>query len=419
METLSPELILEILNYVDRSDLMSIYISSRRLYTIAQPLIYSTFTQTGQNALPNLLRSITAKPYLASYIKHLSLSILGRRHNISDVDTSFLSESDRTWIRAQLVSAGWSKKWVADWVARLSEKDNWDSVAGLLMCLCSKSLESIVLKGGQNVETQTIRSTLEFAVDEKDYFPKVRSISLLSKPAKQFNEELIPANRTSPELLSSALKLTEIEELHIEGLFSNKPNDNIAKALLQSTSPITAKKLSFTKTQLDARLLESFLLRFTALTHFKYEADCYHISGLHLVNTDIKTALRNSRHTLTHLSLDPGYEWYDMGPGSDPNDPVLGDMRSFTKLKYLEIDCLMLLGDMMDTWMVPDPRAPAINGEYYTQAQHRTFANGFSDSLETLVVHRCNDAIIGPIFELLNSRMLAKLREVVSDGSWL
>jgi hypothetical protein len=411
-EAISPELILEILNYVDRSDLWSFYTCSRRLYTITQPLIYSTFTQTGQHALPNLLCSIIAKPHLATCIKHLDLSILGRRHNISDIDTSFLSETDLTWIRAQLLNAGWSKEWVEDWVTRLSEKDNWDAAAGLLMCLCSKNLESIVLRGGRNAETQTIRSTLEFAADEKNYFPKLRYISLLSKPAKKFGQERIPLQRTSPELLSSASKLTEKEELHIEGLFNNKPNDNIAKALLQSYSPITAKKMSFEKCQLDARVLGSFLQRFNALTHFKYEAECYHISGTHLVNTDIKTALRNSRHTLTHLSLDPGDEWYDMGPGGDTNDPVLGDMRAFTKLRYLEVDALMLLGPEMETPMGP------IGSDYYMRAQCGIFVNGFPESLEMLVIQRCYYAILEPVTQLLKAGVQAKLSNIVGGQVW-
>jgi len=407
IEDLSPELILEVLTYLDRSSLWSFYTCSHRFYYITQLPIYSTFTQTGQHALPNLLRSVIAKPYLATFIKHLNLSILGRRHSISDIDTSFLTEIDRNWIRAQLLNAGWSKEWVQDWFARLSEKDNWDAAAGLLIYLCSKNLETLILRGGKNVETHTIRSTLEFAADEPSYFPKLRSISLSSKAPKYIADQLIPLQRTSAELISSALKLTDIKELHFEGLYS------VDEALVLSHPSLAAKKLSFTKCQVDARLLENFLLRFNSLTHFKYEAECYHISGLHLISTHIKRALQHSRHTLTHLSLDPGDEWYQMGPGSNPNDPVLGDMRSFSALKYLEVDGLMLLGEETESPLSPDPRRPFKTDEYYTTAQCETFAHGFPESFETLVIHRCADSILGPVAELLNSGVPKGLKHMV------
>jgi hypothetical protein len=63
---------------------------------------YHTFKQTGKAAVPNILRSILKKPYLAEYIRHLDFSILDRGHHISDIDTSFISETDSAWIRAQL-----------------------------------------------------------------------------------------------------------------------------------------------------------------------------------------------------------------------------------------------------------------------------------------------------------------------------
>jgi len=425
--SLSSELILEILHDLSFSDLMSFYLCSRRLYTITQPLIYSTFTQTGQHALPNLLRSILARPQLATYIKNLDLSILGptRSYSFSDIDTSFLSESDRACIRARLLSAGWSKEWVRDWVTRLTtDKDNWDAAAGLLICLCSQSLESIALHGGERIETKTLRSTLEYAASEPTYLPKLRRLSLSSTARKKFGDNLIFSQFLCPELLSSALKFQQWEEISLQGLRCPAPPKGgtqiagtVAALLHSPPGPLPTKKLSFKDCQMNARVTEDFLSRFNSLTHFKYESETYVVSGTYLPDMHIKNALWNSRTTLTHLSLDPSEEWYEFARGSGPYEPVLGDMRAFTALRYLEVDDLMLTGGTLDIDDVGEDM------QFYTSEKCIIFAHGFPHSLQTLVIQRwgrLEDFLPGPFEALLDAGMVARPRRVVGhrNCSW-
>jgi hypothetical protein len=170
-ENLPNEVVLEIAGQAEHADLLSLSRCSRRLHSLTQQTLYATFKQTDKHAVPNLLRSIIREPYLAAYIKHLDMTLLSRYESfIPDINVSFISKRDEKWIRARLLEKmGRGKELFDTWLYRLMHLgDNWDILAGLLLLLCSDTIESIKMAGTQNV---TNVFELVWPVREANAFP--------------------------------------------------------------------------------------------------------------------------------------------------------------------------------------------------------------------------------------------------------
>lgn len=416
---LSTELVVEILDGVDRSDLKTLSICCRGLYNVTQPMIYNIVKQTGRETVPKIVRSIIRKPYLTEYIKHLDLSILDRGHQVSDVDTSFISETDKTWIQAQLpetVRGG--KDYCDKWLQKLlSGKDNWDTLAGLLLTLCSDTLESIVFRGGYKVgssTTRTIPNILELASrDPGNCLSKLRCVSFMPKH-KQKHDIEYPDRSIDMNLLYSALQTPQVSEIHVTEFDSYTE-----RALFQSPSNkfFATKRLTIARSQLDAGFLENFLTRFDSLTHFTFKEESYYnFAGYrYLIQADIRKCLSNSRHSLESLILQADTRWTEIH--ADTIQPI-GALTEFTALKHLEVDAELLLGKEEDEEeeeqeLNRQSYGGVINSsERYSTAQCQVFANGLPDSLERLVVRDCDCSILEPVTELLHSAMPPKLKSI-------
>jgi hypothetical protein len=97
---LPDELVIEIASYTTcRTTLAALSQSSKRFHVIAEPLLYSTFIQTGEFAesLPRFLRTLSAKPHLGRYVK----TIIAESHQETTIlDMDFLDERELRSISA-------------------------------------------------------------------------------------------------------------------------------------------------------------------------------------------------------------------------------------------------------------------------------------------------------------------------------
>jgi len=76
--SLPDELVIVIIHQIDRSSLHAVSLCDTRLHALAEPVLYSTFEQTGTRGegLFFFLRTLLAKPHLGRYVKHFVGEVL-------------------------------------------------------------------------------------------------------------------------------------------------------------------------------------------------------------------------------------------------------------------------------------------------------------------------------------------------------
>jgi F-box-like len=253
-EQLPNELLIQVFRLLPSfQDVANVSLGSRHFYEILQPDLYFTFSQTQQKAIPNLLRTVISKPYLATYFKHFHVKIL-RDFKLTDVDLSFLSDEDRAWIREQLKKSSYDEVYCNKWYDRIVNWwDDWDPIVGLLILLCSANLESIQLHEAYDptLYTNYVRDVIQLPETQQEgefenpnvFFPKLRRVLF---PTTLHNETI------DTELLWSCLKNEHITQIHIEGLVGASYKDFML--LLQGMKDTTFAATSrFATTDLSIR----------------------------------------------------------------------------------------------------------------------------------------------------------------------
>ncbi|KAF4631504.1 hypothetical protein G7Y89_g6630 [Cudoniella acicularis] len=74
LQNLSNELLSEILLYLLSADRVNFSLCNKHLKGVAEPILYSSFTQTGSHALLSFLRTLLSNPFLSGYVKELSIT---------------------------------------------------------------------------------------------------------------------------------------------------------------------------------------------------------------------------------------------------------------------------------------------------------------------------------------------------------
>jgi hypothetical protein len=270
-DSLSAEIALEILGLVTRTDLKNLSVCPRRLYNLTQPLLYETFQQTGTEAIPNLIRSIVGKPYLAGYIKHLDFTLLTQHEENIDIDVSFISPEDRAFVRSRLRQSSlkdFCKTGIYNRI--MGSKDNWEALLALLLILCATNLESITFRC-QSYEPKYILDILDLVAHKKQpYFTKLRRVILMPHP--KFSQSL-EGNSCFNKLLSHTLRIRHLPELNLKFLFSPCLAEFVTDESSQTENQeiFTIKVLSITDSHLTPDFLKNTLSRFDSLTHFNYQ----------------------------------------------------------------------------------------------------------------------------------------------------
>jgi hypothetical protein len=401
-DSLSAEIALEILSLASRTDLQNLSVCSQRFHSLTQPLLYKTFQQTGIEAIPNIIRSIVAKPHLARYIKHVDLTLFAQHEEKIDINISPISLEYRAFVRSQLRGRlasfkGYSTAGIYNRI--MSCKDNWEALAALLFIICSANLESITMQC-QKYEPTYILSILELAANRKrPYFPKLRRVTLMPHP--DFAHQIREPISCFDEILSHTLRIRHLPELHLKHFFYPLHTIFVPDRNSQTESQETfaIKVLSITDSHLDPGYFRVTLTHFDALTHLKYQ----HVKPagvsyqLHLIPEMIEEGLFKSRHTLEVLVLEES-EADDTLPHGGIYHP-LGSMGDFEKLKVIKIQASRIL----DYTSVCSHRDKTCT---YTPKRGTAFTTGLPPSLEHLRLSDCRPSIYGPISQLLLSAKL-------------
>ena len=373
---------------------------SRRHYGLVQPFLYATFTQTGENALPIFLRTIIEKPHLVQYVKNVKLTILGRTFYGSNrgeryrQNLSFLSKEQRAWIRHQLPDKVLGREFCDSWYAQLSGnyKYYWDPVAGVVLLLCSNSIESIAFQRWHDVATEFVVGEVMSLATKQDerrspYFANLRRADLLSRDL-QDHEGWFAVQ----VLLYRCLEIKPLLEVHVERLSY--------EATIPFQGDISGcKYLSINSIQLPFFEFREFLERFHSLERFQFQhKETHPISDSYcLVPLDLKKALFHSRHSLEALFIaGPTDGWIERPEVYGYEYKSLGSMAHFEKLGVIDVEIQMLLGY--------DKYDENLNRWIYTAEQCSCLANLLPTSLEHLTIRRYSVPIYKALSELFESQ---------------
>jgi hypothetical protein len=152
---LSDDILLEIVEWVNTNGyipdyssvtergtkfLASLVLCSRRLNSIATPVLYRTFVQTKYGALPAFLCTILEKPQLGALVKDIVVSEIDEEESM-EMGGFSRQEIERLGLRADVLDHFESEK--SSWIDDL-EAGKWQAVAALLILLLP-GLEEIVI----------------------------------------------------------------------------------------------------------------------------------------------------------------------------------------------------------------------------------------------------------------------------------
>lgn len=392
---LSAEIALEILSLALRSDLKNLSVCSWRLYNFTQPLLYETFQQTGVEAIPNLIRSIVAKPHLAGYIKHLDLTLLTQNEENRDIDVSFISPEFPEFVRSHLRESSLRDATKTEIFNRImSSKDNWESLIAFILILCAANLESIIFRC-QVYEPKYILNILDLAAHKKPAFStKLRRVTLMPHPGCV---DPLQGDSCLSTLLSNTLRIRHLPELHLKFLRNPSLMRVVMKENFQAGSQdnFAIKVLSITDSHLSPELLRLTLSWFRSLTHFKYRHARTARNTSDVVPYMIEKGLYTSQSNLKELVVEESDSDGIVHLGTIYTFEILGH---FKNLQILKVQALRLLGpESVDRNNLPPN---------YTEEQCMAFTTRLPSSLEHLRLSDCRPSIYDPINKLLLSTQL-------------
>lgn len=261
--------------------------------------------------------------------------------------------------------------------------DNWEILAGLLVLLCSDTVESIEINYRSNGDVDIF----ELVSSKKGQsLPKLRRVRL----TPDLTDYPMSA-RIEPDLLLFPLSLNYLSELELVRL-RVWGRDYEAIDSMQET--FATRRLSILDSQISPQFLRQFLQKFNSLTHFKYRGEGFPIP------TKIMDGLSNSIHCLEELVLeDPGYD-------SGLKMTMLGralhkTMVVFPKLRTLVVEGAMLLGHESET------SALSVGGQPgHSIVEDLTCVYALPQALERLRIHNCHRPLLNLIRQLLLSPIL-------------
>lgn len=396
-ERLPNEILLQIFparSEICPKDLLNISCSCAHFYEIVQPNLYSEFHQMRPQAVPHLLRTLISKPHLGNYFKHFGLSFSPNMYS-HDVNMSFLSKDNRTWIQQKLRKSSYDENYCNQWYKDIMRGyDNWDPIAGFVLLLCSTNIESIKLYEafGDTSYTFYVRDVLRLPERQQRaeiegfdvFFPKLRRASF----STTVNREKIDA-----KLLWTCLNNRKISQLHIEGLCGGSLKDFTQMVQEMEDNPGTRRfattDLSIQHCGLLDRILPKFVSHFASLERFKYHNSCSWMRQPNRCSCQtigqLMKGLSHSRDSLKEFVLSHDRRICNM------HVQALEPLSHFENLRVLHIDHELLFA--LD---ISSPMRP--------KDQFLKLVNSLPKSLEVLTLRRCTTQVFSVLLVLLNSR---------------
>jgi hypothetical protein len=392
---LSDELLLEIAEWVNTSGyipdysrftergskfLASLAVCSRRLNSIATPVLYRTFVQTKYKALPSFLRTLSEKPEMRALVKTIVVYEISEEESM---DMGGFSQQDLKRVGLEVDVLDYFETENPDWMENL-EAGKWQAVAALLLLLLP-SLEEIEIgsyRGPNFVENKYIDTALAYATRQ------------------QFKPDA-PHSLQNLKTVSMAYCDTEYG-MSIAAIlpFCALPSVTTARIHMASDEQIVpnlqryhTQDLQINNSNIAPSVLLSILRCFSSLKKLFYENGGPTVGYEDFLAQYLGQGIAHLKGSLEQLTV------LDQGAGDfgteDEELGTIGSLAGFKKLRKLAIfyNCLLAESSADDD-----------DEDDGNAAEEPRLVNVLPFSLEFLAVAQCEPGVLGQVRELLETR---------------
>ncbi|KAL2062651.1 hypothetical protein VTL71DRAFT_5723 [Oculimacula yallundae] len=400
LSKLPSEMLIEIFKNLDGSiDRASVSQTCQQFYNIAEPILYSSFTQNDPEAGPLFIRSILQKPHRANYVKSFksrSSNLKYGHDRTSSPIISILSGLEPGYIG--LIANTWpddgcvGDRWLTDFYS-----GQWTAITCVILSLLPNLEELVLLVAREHIlfEDNQFR--------QPNCYPHIlqslahRSCQNLEGPSgppkslRRLTFEFSDKLGTFAGIFRPFDYFCGIKDLTLVGTYDRelfKQPNTIVESL---------ERLSLRDTAVPSALLVEFLPRFSKLKGLEYSSRDYWaqsgvagpdawLGGYDFTIGDFVSAIEPLHERLEELVILTGDQ--RMSHGAVEAYQTLGSLQEFTRLRQLEsTECLLLGHDKSssDHW---DGQTTRRQGHYRAEELQKSISN-LPNSLETLVIQNC------------------------------
>ncbi|KAH8600211.1 hypothetical protein B0O99DRAFT_682653 [Bisporella sp. PMI_857] len=381
LEGLTNSLLIEIVKYAGLdgsiSTLRSLAGVNKTLNCIATPMMYLEFDEVSRTSVPKFLRTVLAKPQIATYVRiYTGYGISNRPspeklnpitmlqylnqmeqagifgEEVEVLDVSDLEDADFAACRETLKMIEVNPERIENWMSRIRD-GNWHALTSLLLLLLPK-LEDIEIIGYRYDEEGDIQYALgksarlqDSGIPSRFLLGHLTNVSLAAFMPPDDDESYGFGLKQERDYIYFAdvmpfLMLPSVETVIISGLSSDEGRSNGA-TLLPNDINFGTKCLEINNACLDMWWLVSFLGLFTSLRRFSYN----HVAMEQepdFLPQEIGSAIAHLRPCLEELEISYVCE----GNGEYTTPTEIGTLAGFEMLKSIDVEGNILFG-------YPDP----------------------------------------------------------------
>jgi hypothetical protein len=297
---------------------------SKELHALVEPILYSTFTQTGDEALPCFLRTILAKPSLALHLKHLTIEAISDEAPPqipieSIAPPPSLYSGEKFW-QEQYKKA--TSPHALDMISNIitspdAEAYGWDAAMTLLLILVQDRLTTWTVK---NYWRSDFNSSLpgngllnQWSNSNRHLVPSTWQADQHSSRSRSLFVHGGDADDVQTISLSHPIMvlrvLDNVQKFHGHRIFLKERRSGVNYSANQAIEPLTWTDVSLVKSKLDAAALQR-LPRLRKLVYYgREEFDAVElkrklqISANSLEELVLHQPIYPSKHSV--LDLDP------------------------------------------------------------------------------------------------------------------
>lgn len=382
-ERLPNELIVAILNHLPRDDLPSVSLTNKRLHDLVEPILYSTFTQTGDLASWHFLRTIAEKPHLCRFVRHIhaadNLEELNGSYEVDVVHQAAL----RNYLPDDLfgIKGYDSDTWLHDlFISRAVKVASWDVAFALLLVLCSSSLETVNFRWysprERSVSYPWIVEVLRQAAlggSVSRLLPRLHSVTI---SGGYVGGESFPASLDSLRSYHMIPSVAHVCACGISDQYAPSERRRIQDYAYNDVNRhITSLSL------IDCRIAPNNIRKFLGSFHSLEKLEYIHGGDVLFVDRSVMSeSLQNSRDCLQYLVVGSSDGVTNPLGGDEVN--YIGSLANFAALKTLDIEMQALFGTHAADWDV-------------TLRDVKAFLDAFPENLESLTLRNCKKSTNG------------------------
>lgn len=299
---LSNELLVEIIRHIDLTkDLANMSNTCKILSRVAEPFLYSTFTQTRRHSVAAFLRTVNTKPYLARLVKHFSArpSRIATPSLEAQLDLSILEgKSTVIWLRTFLSDALYGPQFCDCWLLQIFSLKNWNATIALLLVVFSESLESI------SFSDYATGDGFEYIDEVLEIMNIAQNISISQNRLSRLNHVgMHYSGIESVDFMPLSihwLQLQSVKDFRGYGAFQDDQQSMEENDYSQIILPTIS--FSLESSNVDGEAMRNFLHCFHGLQKFEY----HHSKAIresHMSPHAIGIGLKNSAHCLEELTI--------------------------------------------------------------------------------------------------------------------